>query len=214
MTAMLQDRGSSTAAGVEANARLTGTSGLVLLVLLAVEGFTVLSVRQFISWHLFVGLLLIPPILVKFGSTFWRFSRYYLGDPAYRRAGPPVPLLRLAGPIVVLTTITMFGSGVLLLIEGQGHDFLLTVHKASFILWFVVMAVHVLAHTLRASRLARADLQPAAPGSRRVPGRQARQGLVAAGIVAGVILAVASDAATNGWSKWAHHLGDFGRFGR
>lgn len=214
MAAMLQDRGSSTAAGVEANARLTGTSGLVLLVLLAVEGFTVLSVRQFISWHLFVGLLLIPPILVKFGSTFWRFGRYYLGDPAYRRAGPPVPLLRVAGPVVVLTTITMFASGVLLFIEGQGHDFLLTVHKASFILWFVVMAVHVLAHTVRASRLARADWRPAAVDAHRVPGRQARQGLVVAGIAAGVVVAVASDAATNGWSKWAHHVGDFGRFGR
>ncbi len=38
--------------------------------------------------HMFIGLVLIPPVLLKLGSTGYRFARYYTGAPAYRAKGP------------------------------------------------------------------------------------------------------------------------------
>ena len=45
----------SAASGVEGNARLTGLNGVLLVVLLAVEGATILRIRQLISVHVYVG---------------------------------------------------------------------------------------------------------------------------------------------------------------
>jgi hypothetical protein len=75
--------------GPEGNARLTGGTGAVLVVLLAAEGVTILRIRGLLTAHVFIGLVLVPPVLLKTGSTLWRFARYYLGDPAFRRKGPP-----------------------------------------------------------------------------------------------------------------------------
>jgi len=92
-------------------------------------------------------MLLIPPILVKMSSTLWRFARYYLGAPEYRHKGPPPAALRVIGPFVMLLTVLLFASGVLLLFSPVGwRGRLLQLHQASFILWFILMAVHVLAH--------------------------------------------------------------------
>jgi len=71
----------SAASGVEGNARLTGLNG-VLLVLLAVEGATILRIRQLISVHVYVGVLLVGPVLLKCASTVYRFIRYYAGARA------------------------------------------------------------------------------------------------------------------------------------
>ena len=134
-------------AGVAANSRLTSSTALVLFFLLAVEGATVVQVRAWLSVHVFVGVLLIPPILLKMASTFYRFTRYYLGHPEYRQKGPPPWLLRLLGPAVVILTVVMFASGVALLYAGPGYrSSLLPLHKLSFLAWFVVMAIHVLGH--------------------------------------------------------------------
>ena len=76
-------------AGVAANARLTASNAVVLLVLLAAEGVTLLRVRELLTPHVFIGMVLIPPVLLKVASTGWRFARYYRGTPAYRRKGPP-----------------------------------------------------------------------------------------------------------------------------
>ena len=72
-------------AAVAGNARLTAANAAVLLVLLAAEGVTILRVRQLLSPHVFIGVVLIPPVLLKVASTTWRFARYYTGAPAYRR---------------------------------------------------------------------------------------------------------------------------------
>ena len=45
---------------VEANTRLTAATGAVLFVVLAAEGATILRVNQLMSWHAFLGVLLIP----------------------------------------------------------------------------------------------------------------------------------------------------------
>ena len=85
--------------GVESNARLTGATAVVLLILFAVEGATLIGVRAHLDLHVFVGMLVIPPVLLKIGSTTWRFARYYSGSPPYRRKGPPPVLLRMLGPL-------------------------------------------------------------------------------------------------------------------
>ena len=70
--------------------------------------FTIPQLRQFVSVHLFVGMLLIGPVALKMASTGYRFLRYYTGNVAYRRKGPPELVLRLIGPIVVLSTVAVF----------------------------------------------------------------------------------------------------------
>ena len=175
--------------GVEANARLTGTTAAVLLFLLAAEGVTVLRARALLTPHVFIGMLLVPPIALKMGSTGYRFTRYYLGSPAYRRKGPPPALLRLLGPLVVLLTVSLFASGIGLLFVGPGlRSDLLLLHKASFALWFGVMTLHVLGHLLDTARLAPRDFYRRT--RRQVEGASARQWAIAVSLALGALLAV------------------------
>ncbi|HLK00506.1 MAG TPA: hypothetical protein VKU39_11440, partial [Streptosporangiaceae bacterium] len=174
-------------AGVEGNARLTALNAAVLLILLAAEGFTVLGVRQMLTPHVFIGMVLVPPVLLKCATTTWRFARYYAGAPAYRRKGTPPVLLRLLGPAVVLLTLVLLVSGVALLLVSRAQmPLLLKVHKASFILWFGAMAIHVLGHLAEVARLAPRDWLRRS--RREVTGAGARQWLIAASLVAGVLL--------------------------
>jgi hypothetical protein len=73
------------AANPEANARLTPALGALLLALLAVEGVTLLEIRRLLVLHVFLGLLVVPPVILKVASATWRAARYYLGSPQYRR---------------------------------------------------------------------------------------------------------------------------------
>jgi hypothetical protein len=179
----------SSDAGVESNARLTGMTAAVLLVLLAIEGVTVLRVGALLSWHVFIGMLLVPPVLLKMGSTTWRFARYYLGAPGYRRKGPPAALLRLLGPIVVILTVVLFASGIAVVLAPHSlRHSLLFAHKASFVLWFGAMTIHVLGHLLDMARLAPLDW--ARRTRQDVAGATARQWALAASLVVGVGLGV------------------------
>src|SRR5690348_15346482 len=98
--------------GPEGNERLTTTVGAVLLALLFVEGVTVLFIHQMLSVHVFLGMLLIPPVLLKIGSTVYRFARYYTHNPAYREKGPPPLILRAIGPGLVASSLALLASGV------------------------------------------------------------------------------------------------------
>jgi hypothetical protein len=174
---------------VESNARLTGGAAAVLLVLLAIEGVTVLRVRGLLSWHVFIGMVLVPPVLLKIGSTSWRFVRYYGGAPAYRRKGPPPALLRLLGPVVVILTLVLFASGIGLILGPHSlRHSLLFFHKASFVLWFGAMTVHVLGHLLDTARLAPRDWARRTRSD--VAGATARQWALAASLVVGAVLGV------------------------
>jgi hypothetical protein len=185
----------------DGNERLTAATGAVLLVLFAVEGFTLLGIHRMLTLHFFAGMLLIGPAVLKICSTCWRFARYYLGDPVYRRKGPPAPLLRLLGPLVVLTTLGVLGSGVALALAGRQGPWLF-LHKASFVLWFCVMAVHVLAYLPRLPRLLAADLpgRAAARAGQALGGRGMRWSLLALSLAAGLVLAAATVHLAAGWS--------------
>ena len=97
MTATQRQTAPQADAGVEGNSRLTSSLGMLLLVMLAVEGATVLDVRGMLTLHMFLGLMLIPPVLLKSATTFYRFARYYRGAEPYVRNGPPHIVLRLLG---------------------------------------------------------------------------------------------------------------------
>jgi hypothetical protein len=191
--------------GVEGNERLTGMSGLVLLVLLAAEGATIPFVRQWLTLHIFLGLVLVPPVLLKLATTGWRFARYYLRDADYVRRGPPHPILRLlVAPLTVASTAVLFGTGVALVLVRPHEGLIIGLHKASFVVWFGAMSLHVLAHVLKLPGLVRADY------SARTAGTYLRQVTVAAAVVAGIVVAIAALPAAHDWAHWAalHHHRD------
>jgi hypothetical protein len=188
--------------GTAGNARLTAITGIVLLALLAVEGVTILSVVPMLSVHVFVGLMLIPPVGLKLASTGWRFMRYYTGNAEYRRKGPPPLLLRLLGPVVVLTTVGVLGSGVALLLAGpSSKGSLMPVHKVSFILWLAVTSVHVLWHMWSLPSLVRADLPGARPVAAAAPGRAFRWLAVGTALACGVAVAAALLPHADAWHQ-------------
>lgn len=175
--------------GPAGNARLTAATAVVLLVLLVAELVTLLAFGSLLSAHVFIGMLLIPPIALKVGSTGYRFARYYLGNASYRAAGPPHPLLRLLGPFVIASTLVLFGSGVAMVGLGPSDGWVVSIHKASFAVWLAAIGLHVLGHVLRVPALASADYR----GHRgRRGGALLRQSAVALALVAGLILAVAT----------------------
>ncbi|NYJ76397.1 hypothetical protein [Allobranchiibius huperziae] len=147
--------------GTTGNRRLTATTGMLLLLLLAVEGVTILRIRDLITIHVFVGLLLVLPVLWKMATTGYRFVRYYTGDEAYVRRGAPPLVLRALGPLMILTTLALLATGITLILQGPGHRGPpLLLHKASFFAWVAVTALHVLGHLREAVVESWHDLRP------------------------------------------------------
>lgn len=173
---------------VEGNELLTSVTAALLLPLLAAIGITVLDIGGLRIEHMFIGLMLIPPVAVKLASTGYRFARYYTHSPAYTAKGPPLLPLRLLAPLLVAATITVFASGVVLLGDGRKAGMILEIHKVSFIAWGVVLAVHFLAYVPRVAR----SLVAAARARRAeaVPGGRLRGSVVAVAVGGGVALAV------------------------
>ncbi len=185
--------------GVAGNARLTGAVAAALLVLLAAEGATIPFIGRLLGPHIFIGMLLIPPVALKLGSTGYRFARYYTGSPPYKRKGPPLLVLRVIAPGVVLTTLALFGTGVALLVDGPPGNTLLFAHKASFIAWVALMTLHVLGHLLEVPSLAAADWRRAGPPEARLSGAGLRTLSLATAILAGVALAALTFSAAQPW---------------
>ncbi|HMD52910.1 MAG TPA: hypothetical protein VKG62_09360 [Solirubrobacteraceae bacterium] len=190
--------------GTYGNDLLTSATGAVLIGLLAVIGVTILRMRPLISVHLFVGMLLLGPIALKLASTGYRFVRYYTGDPAYRRKGPPAAGLRAIAPIVVLSTVVVMASGVALLLAGPSwRDTLLPIHKVSFIVWVGFTGLHVLAHLRSLPPALRADYGPSRELSGDVTGRAGRVIALSGSLVAGVVIAIVSIPQFAAWTQWA-----------
>ncbi len=202
--------------GPAGNARLTAWTGAVLLVLSLVELVTLIDVGGLIDWHIVVGTLLVPAALVKTGTTGWRIVRYYMRNEPYRCAGPPPMLLRVLGPLVVLFTLAVLGSGLALVALGPdgsrtpfgsvlGHPLsALTVHQATFVVWAVVTGVHTLGRLVPAFQIVTA----AGARAGKVPGRVPRAGLLAVTLVAASVAAVVVLGLSSAWtsgSAFPHH---------
>ena len=162
------------------NEQLTAFAGILLIVFLAVEGATLLNLRALLSVHAFVGMFLLPIVALKMGSTGWRMARYYLGKDEYVRRGPPAwPLRVFVAPVVVASTLVLFGTGIYLLATNEVQGTAVGLHKASFVVWLLSTSVHVLARLLRMREALRA----------RYPGLVLRLGVVAVTVAAGAAVA-------------------------
>ena len=188
-----KDESSLTGGGPEGNEQLTTVTGVILIVLLAVIGFTIPQLRQYIWLHLFLGLLLIGPVLLKMASTGYRFMRYYTHNAAYRRKGPPEIVMRLIAPMVVISTVGVFATGIGLMIVGPtDRNPMLLLHKVTFIVWIVFTSLHILGHLPAVGRTfgvgghERAQLTGPTPGG---PGRWlALTGALVGGAVLAIVL--------------------------
>jgi hypothetical protein len=207
--------------GPAGNARLTAWTGLLLLVLFLAELVTLLDVHGLIAWHVAIGVLLVPPALLKTATTGWRIVRYYTRGPSYVSAGPPLLALRVLGPLVVATTLGVLGSGLVLVALGEqraqsgslsllGHRLdWVTLHQALFVLWAVATGLHVLARLVPAVGLAGGRTEEGAGPADPVPGRAVRAAvLVLVLAVAGATTALVLPAA----SGWQHERSGDGGF--
>jgi hypothetical protein len=173
--------------GPAGNALLTAWTALVLLVLSVAELLTLINVRGLITWHVALGALLVPPALMKTASTGWRMVRYYVGAAPYRKAGPPPLLLRLLGPLVVVSTLGLLASGVLLVVLGEDRsrqslftlpglrvDWL-SVHQGFFAVWVGAVGLHLLGRIIPALQTTVLGGNGSGSGSgAAVPGRWTR----------------------------------------
>ena len=177
--------------GTDGNEQLTAVAGVILLVLFAVLGVTILAIGQLLWLHLFLGVALVGPVALKLASTGYRFTRYYMSNPAYRRKGPPHPLMRMLGPFVILTTVAVFFTGLLLLLDGPAgsSSLLRELHKLTFFAWLVVVGVHVLWHLAELPAGVRA-VRNAERRDRGLPGSSGRGLVLFATLAGGLVLAV------------------------
>ena len=169
------------------------------------ETLTTLSLRSYLPLHIFLGLLLLPPLALKLATTGWRFLRFYTGNKPYRLEGPPKLLLRLLAPFLVASTLSLFGSGVALIIVGHGGGLLLSLHAVSFGVWGILMIVHVLAYLVRTLRVGPADWRRRAEPI--VAGVRGRRATLGGALLAGVIVALATYPAQQAWLS---HRGEHG----
>ena len=186
-------------ARTDGNEILTSAAATVLVILLVVEGVTLLRLGPLLGTHMFVGLMLIPPVALKLGSTGYRFVRYYTGSAAYRDKGPPLLPLRMLAPVLVAATACVLATGVWLMLLGHKSDQVLMLHKVSFIVWAIVFGIHFLAYVPRVLRSLRSDW--GAARRRDVPGASWRGLLVAGALAAGLALAVALLPSIGAWHR-------------
>jgi hypothetical protein len=174
--------------GTAGNEQLVATVGVVLIVLFAVMGVTILRIHRLLTVHMFVGILLAGPVGLKLGATGYRFARYYTGNSAYRRKGPPKLSLRVLAPVLVLSTLSLFLSGFVLMLEGASRSpQVMLLHKASFVIWIGVAGLHVLSHLPRVGT----SLRAVRGGHVAVlPGAAGRWIAVAGAVAAGLALAI------------------------
>jgi hypothetical protein len=195
-------------AGPAGNAQLTAWTGLLLLALAVVELVTLIDVRGLLSWHVVVGVLLTAVASLKIGSTSWRFLRYYTGHRPYQQAGPPPLLLRLLGPLVVLSTVGVLASGLWLIAvgptTGRGTLFtflgqrldLVSIHQALFVVFAVVAGLHLLARLVPAVVLA---TERGHRDDGRLRGRGPRIAVLVLTLVAGALAAALILPAASSW---------------
>jgi len=156
-----------------------------------------------------MGLLLIGPVLLKMASTGYRFVRYYTHDTEYQRKGPPEIVLRLIAPLVVISTVGVFVTGIALLIVGPAHRGpWLLLHKVTFIVWIVFTSLHILGHLPAVGRAlgigGRGQAQRFAAGG----GASGRWIALSGALVGGLVLAVVFIPTFASWtahSVFMHH---------
>lgn len=186
----LLTRGELLGGGTGGNEQLTAMTGVLLVILLAALGVTIVQIRQLIWLHLFLGFVLVGPVALKLVSTGYRFARYYTGNPPYVGKGPPEMIMRSIAPVVALSTVVVFASGIWLLFAGPvDRSTPLLIHKVSFIAWLAVTALHILGHLPAMGDSLKAGTSSATTlGSTVASGRAGRWIALSGAVVAGALL--------------------------
>jgi hypothetical protein len=189
----------------DGNERLTAAVGVLVLVPILVELATVvLGVHTFMSLHVFVGLALIPPVLLKLGSTSWRFARYYTRSRAYVAHGPPQLAMRLLAPLLVAATVALFSSGVAMgILHGNALQIARRLHGPASVVWLVLIGVHVLVYLKRALTSSREDVRSTT--RREVQGATWRSYTLAAALIFGLVAGAATIPAQHRWVNLRGH---------
>lgn len=201
--------------GPAGNATLTSWTGLLLLALILAELITLLDVTGLIRWHVGVGILLTALVGVKIATVCWRILRYYTRSEPYRRAGPPPLVLRILGPLVIVSTLGVLGTGITLIVIGSAaaKRGLITVfgqsinaedfHQFFFVVFAVAVGLHLLARFVpalrRTARVRETDGEKAP-----VAGRYARITVLSAAILAAVIALILILPSVSGWQDDDH----------
>ena len=66
------------------------------------------------------------------------------------------------GPLLMLSTACVFGSGIMLVVAGPGHGGpgeWFVVHRISFLVWLFLIVIHVVVHVRRLPRLLTAEIR-------------------------------------------------------
>ena len=163
----------------------------MLFVLILAELVTTTNLRRLESEHIFLGILLAGPLVVKLCSTGYRFFRYYTKSPEFVKSGPPNIVLRVLAPFLVVITILVFISGFGLVFGGGiNEELFLEIHAVSVSLWLPLLAVHIYAYIRKAAGQIAYDWS--SKSKYRVPGREGRLGLNITALIlsgiAGIIL--------------------------
>ena len=199
-----------TRGGVAGNALLTAWTGLIILALSLAQLLTLFDVTGLISWHVAIGALLTPVAVAKTATTGWRLMRYYSHHDAYAESGPPPLLLRILGPVVVASTLSLLASGIWLIIDGQSSakqpivtllgsqiDWV-SVHAAIFWVWIVAASLHLIARLVPALRIVTGRHAPEVDS---VPARALRLLWFAAMTGASAALAVVLVGMDSSWQR-------------
>jgi undecaprenyl-diphosphatase len=171
--------------GPEGNRRLTSLVGAIQLGVLAVVILSGVFFGSVPGLHFFASFVAIPLTVLKLGSTGYRFAHYYLRNGPYRAAGPPTVIPRLLSPLLVISALVAFATGVALFAMGTTHGTVATLHTDSAVVFIVAVLAHVAAHARTAWTASAAELGSAPT----VRGSGARWGTLLAVTVAGLVLA-------------------------
>jgi hypothetical protein len=181
------------------NARLTAITGAVLLILFSAEVITTLLMGSLFGLHFFLGMVLIGPVCLKIGSTVWRFARYYTGSEPYVHRGRPPTLQRVLGPVLILTSAGVLGTGVLLAFTGAGGSWG-RLHQLFFYLWLIIVLIHVVHYLPRLPQLLASH--PAERALQAATGSRARWLLLVGSITVGLVLALLTYHLRARWGSW------------
>lgn len=172
------------------NERLTALAGGILFVLFLIDMVVTANLRQSILVHIFIGTLLAGPLAVKMTSVGYRFFRYYAKSPAFVEKGPPNIWLRLLAPFLIVLTLTLFLSGLALVLVGPSHaEVFRLIHAGSAALWLPLIVVHVYAHIRQVPKSLRQEWSQRSRSQLTDRVKRLRINIIA--LVAGAIAAVA-----------------------
>jgi hypothetical protein len=164
---------------------------------------TTLLMGSLFGLHFFLGMVLIGPVCLKIGSTVWRFTRYYTGSAPYVRRGPPPMPQRVLGPLLVLTSAGVLGTGVMLAVSGPAL-WLQKLHQRFFYLWLIVVIIHLVHYLPKLPRLLTSH--PAGQALRAVTASRQRWLLLTGSLILGLILAVLTYHLRARWGSWGGNI--------